>query len=112
VVDLEGRALLPGFIDAHSHLWLTGFQSKAANLLPEPDGTVRNIPMLQTKLREFSADPSAKKWNWIVGFGYDDSMLEPNRIHPTHRIWTRSPPRFLCSPSINPTISGRSTARA
>ncbi len=85
VVDLEDRALLPGFIDAHSHLWLTGFQSKAANLLPEPDGTVQNIPMLQTKLREFSVDPSAKKWNWIVGFGYDDSMLEPNRIHPTHR---------------------------
>ncbi|MEV5510714.1 hypothetical protein [Streptomyces orinoci] len=34
--NLYGRALLPGFVDAHSHLSLIGFQAGAANLLPPP----------------------------------------------------------------------------
>ena len=40
VRDLDGRAMLPGFIDAHGHLKNVGFQSLAANLLPPPDGDV------------------------------------------------------------------------
>ena len=26
-LDLAGRTLLPGFIDAHGHVWITGFQA-------------------------------------------------------------------------------------
>ena len=38
VVDLEGAALLPGFVDAHGHVAAVGLQAMAANLLPAPDG--------------------------------------------------------------------------
>ncbi|WP_146517957.1 hypothetical protein [Stieleria varia] len=37
VVDLAGRALLPGFIDGQGHCFATGIQAASANLLAPPD---------------------------------------------------------------------------
>jgi predicted amidohydrolase YtcJ len=36
IVDLNGKTLLPGFIDAHGHVFNTGLQALAANLLSRP----------------------------------------------------------------------------
>lgn len=81
--DLNGAALLPGFIDAHAHLGGIGLQATIANLLAEPDGDVTNIASLQDKLRRWYASfPIIGKPGWIVGFGYDDAMLSGRR-HPT-----------------------------
>ena len=44
--DLKGNTMLPGFIDAHGHVFMAGFQSLAANLLPPPDGNASNIESL------------------------------------------------------------------
>ncbi|MFF5212999.1 amidohydrolase [Streptosporangium sp. NPDC000396] len=80
--DLQGGALLPGFIDAHSHLGGIGLQATIANLLAEPDGDVTDIRSLQDKLREFAESETGQDSAWIVGFGYDDAMLAERR-HPT-----------------------------
>ncbi|MGW4205227.1 amidohydrolase [Streptomyces sp. NPDC004726] len=82
MVDLRGRALLPGFVDAHSHLSLVGFQAAAANLLPAPDGTVDDLPALRTRLVEWVDGEAGRRWEWIVGFGYDDARLKGS-AHPT-----------------------------
>jgi predicted amidohydrolase YtcJ len=82
VVDLEGAALLPGFIDAHGHLKNVGFQALAADLLPPPDSDVDSIAVLQEKLRAWGEGELSQKFGWIVGFGYDDSQLAEQR-HPT-----------------------------
>lgn len=37
-VDLEGKTMLPAFLDAHGHFFNVGFASLCANLLPPPDG--------------------------------------------------------------------------
>ncbi len=83
-VDLQGKTLLPGFIDAHGHAWLCGFQALSANLLPEPDGKVNDIPTLIEELKSWSTtnEKALGKVGWIVGFGYDDAQLKEN-IHPT-----------------------------
>ena len=39
IIDLLGKTLLPGFIDAHGHLSNAGFQASTANLLAPPDGS-------------------------------------------------------------------------
>jgi hypothetical protein len=39
VIDLAGRAMVPGFVDPHGHIVLGGLQALSANLLPRP--TVR-----------------------------------------------------------------------
>ena len=36
LIDLNGRALLPGFVDAHGHMVMGGLQALSANLLPVP----------------------------------------------------------------------------
>jgi len=50
MVDLGGKTLLPGFIDAHGHVFNTGLLALAANLLAKPDGAVNDIASSQDRL--------------------------------------------------------------
>ncbi|MDH4245413.1 MAG: amidohydrolase [Nitrospira sp.] len=83
-VDLGGKALLPGFIDAHGHVFLSGIQKLTANLLPPPDGGGKDATSLIALLKEWQRQNAAavKKSGWIIGFGYDDAQLAEQR-HPT-----------------------------
>ena len=83
VVDLEGRTMLPGFVDAHGHVMAGGLQALAANLLAPPDGEVTDIKSLQQTLRTWMAEnPKAvSDIKLVVGFGYDNAQLDELR-HP------------------------------
>lgn len=84
VIDLEGRPLLPGFVDAHGHIFLGGLQARSANLLAPPDGAVTDIASLQQTLRDWMAanQKAVQEVGFVIGFGYDNSQLEELR-HPT-----------------------------
>jgi hypothetical protein len=84
LIDLKGRTMLPGFVDAHGHVMMGGLQALSANLLAPPDGEVRDIASLQQVVREWLAANAAvvSKVNLIVGFGYDNATLAEQR-HPT-----------------------------
>lgn len=83
VVDLQGRTLIPGFVDPHSHLGGVGLQAIAANLLPPPDGPNTGIAQLQETLRRYiNTSPDVRELQVAFGFGYDDSQLSERR-HPT-----------------------------
>ncbi len=84
MVDLGGRALLPGFYDAHGHVVAVGMQATSANLLAPPDGEVRDIASLQDELRRWAAasGETVAATGLILGFGYDDGQLAEER-HPT-----------------------------
>jgi predicted amidohydrolase YtcJ len=84
VLDLGGKTLLPGFIDAHGHVFNVGVQAIAANLLAKPDGEVIDIASLQQTLRVWAEKNSGAvaKTGWIIGMGYDDAQLVDQR-HPT-----------------------------
>jgi hypothetical protein len=84
VVDLAGNTLLPGFIDAHGHVFNTGLQALSANLLSRPDGTVNDIAALRQTFGNWAAENrhGFASTGWIIGFGYDDSQLGEQR-HPT-----------------------------
>jgi len=83
-VDLQSKVLLPGFIDAHGHVFNAGFQKLSANLLPPPDGGGKDIASLLAILKDWQAKNAAaiEKAGWIIGFGYDDSQLAEKR-HPS-----------------------------
>ena len=82
-IFLEGKTLVPGFIDGHGHMVNVGVQAIAANLLPPPDGGVDSIPALQNVLRNWmSSSTIPNQYGIIIGFGYDDSQLKEKR-HPT-----------------------------
>ncbi|WP_247743341.1 amidohydrolase [Shimia sp. R10_1] len=82
--DLDGRTMLPGFVDSHGHVVMGGLQALSANLLAPPDGEVTDIASLQEALRSWMADnqDAIDAANLIVGFGYDQSQLAELR-HPT-----------------------------
>lgn len=84
MVDLGGRALLPGFYDAHGHVVAVGMQATSANLLAPPDGEVRDLASLQDELRRWAAasGETVAATGLILGFGYDDGQLAEER-HPT-----------------------------
>ena len=83
-IDLDGKTMLPGFVDSHGHAYLIGIQATTANLLPPPDGTGKDIASLQALLTDWAANnkEAVEKVGWIAGFGYDDSQLAEQR-HPT-----------------------------
>jgi len=83
LIDLDGKTMLPGFIDAHGHVFASGIQALSANLLPPPDGKGNNIAALVNLTKEWAAanEKIIGKIGWIVGFGYDDAQLAEKR-HP------------------------------
>lgn len=84
LIDLDGRTMIPGFVDSHGHVFGGGLQAMSANLLAPPDGIVGDIPSMQKVIIEW-ADTNrvlVEQVNLIIGFGYDNATLAEHR-HPT-----------------------------
>jgi len=77
VVDLGGRVLLPGFIDAHTHLQHLGRSLVHADLsaADSPDDCVT----LLAESAEDDASPDDERDDWVLGFGYDESTWAESR---------------------------------
>ncbi|MEM8731194.1 MAG: amidohydrolase [Pseudomonadota bacterium] len=86
VFDLDGRAMLPGFVDSHGHVVMGGLQALSANMLPPPDGGVSDVASLQAALRTWAEDNAeiVDQVQMIIGFGYDNAQLA-ERQHPTRQ---------------------------
>ena len=84
LVDLNGRTMLPGFVDAHGHVMGGGLQALSANLLAPPDGEVKDIAALQETLKVWMKKnkQAVDEIQLVVGFGYDNAQLAELR-HPT-----------------------------
>ena len=81
VVALEGRALLPGFVDAHGHFPATRLGGLGVDLSPPPVGDVGDLPTLLSRLSEAAAADGPTE-RWLLGFDHDDANLVEGR-HPT-----------------------------
>lgn len=82
IINLGDRALLPGFIDAHGHAAYLAMTTQLANIAAPPVGPVEDVADLQSVLRQYIKDKALQPGEWVVGQGYDDSLLAENR-HPT-----------------------------
>lgn len=84
VFDLNGKTMVPGFVDSHGHVLFGGLQALSANLLAPPDGDVTDIASLQQTLRDWVAEneDTVEQTGVIIGFGYDNAQLAEER-HPT-----------------------------
>ncbi len=83
IIELGEQALLPGFIDSHGHVGMQSKMLKLANLSPPPVGSVSNIAEVGEATRRYIRETEIPAGQWVVGFGYDDSLLaeirHPNR---------------------------------
>jgi len=71
-INLEGKTVVPGFIDAHSHPASSGRRH-----LREVDCDLRSISEIQAAIRQRAAQMPAGQW--VVGFKYDDTKTAEGR---------------------------------
>lgn len=81
LADLDGRAMLPGFVDGHGHFPVQGAADLyQVDLSSPPVGHMGSIEDYIRALKDKAA--TAKPGQWIVGWGYDDTLVKEQR-HPT-----------------------------
>ena len=80
VVDLKGKALIPGIYDAHSHFSAPNDGEFTPNLGSPPLGPIRNINDLVASLTAYKSKFQPDEW--ITASGYDDTAMAEKR-HPT-----------------------------
>lgn len=71
MVNLEGRCLMPSFIDAHSHMVMNGQMSIMADL-----SDCKNYADIIRVLKEYIAANKIQDNGIVIGFGYDHNFLE------------------------------------
>ena len=73
VLDLTGKTVLPGFIDAHIHVLNSGIRHVMA-----ADCDLLSITAIQTALRERVETTAPAQW--VQGFKFDDTKTVENRF--------------------------------
>lgn len=81
MVDLKGKTMLPGFIDAHSHFAIASSMMQQANVSSPPAGEVQNLIEMVETLKKHQEKNETPDGEWIVGWGYDPDLLAEKR-HP------------------------------
>lgn len=84
-MDLGGAAVLPGFIDGHSHLTAVASNMQLANLKTSPSGDCNSmedlIRILKGFLEKKKEAGDLRPGGWILGMGYDNVAFDKAR-HP------------------------------
>jgi len=68
VFDLEGKTVLPGFIDSHMHLDELGMYLNIVDLRG-----VRSIKELKKKIGDYAEKAQT---TWVIGHGWDQELFE------------------------------------
>ncbi|MBP3041502.1 amidohydrolase [Bacillaceae bacterium Marseille-Q3522] len=71
LIDLQGKTVLPGFIDAHQHLFNSGFNLLYVHC--NQSSIKEMAEVLYQRSLEMEAD------EWVIGWGYDEANLKEGR---------------------------------
>jgi len=88
MIDCCGKTVLPGFCDAHFHLWSSA--AKSVTLDVSPQAQVYSISDLQDRIRRNSKQLAAGAW--IRATGYHEFALAEGR-HPTRWDLDKAAPK-------------------
>jgi len=80
IINLNGRTLLPGFVDAHSHFPASGIRAVSVDLAPPPMGDTSTLEQLIDSLVVAAKNNNGNEW--LLGYNYDNTAFN-NGEHPT-----------------------------
>lgn len=81
LIDLDGKTLLPGFIDGHGHIG--SMTAGLPKVYPPPNGKINSKEALLETLKQLiSHKENILENGWFVAHGYDNAFFE-NNAHPT-----------------------------
>jgi predicted amidohydrolase YtcJ len=75
IEDLGGKALLPGFLDAHSHYISSLSVANQVNLYPPPSGPGKDVPSIVAELQKYRDVQHIPKGQLIQAYGYDEYVM-------------------------------------
>lgn len=75
--DLQGKTMVPGFIDAHSHYFNSLLVANQCKLYAPPSGPAKDVESIIAALKQFAAVRKIPKGEMIMGYGYDENVM-PN----------------------------------
>jgi hypothetical protein len=78
VVDLHGRTMMPGIVDAHSHFPGSGLSAVAVDFNSPPIGTTVSLEDGYARLRAKVAD--TPRGRWVMGYGLDNTLIAERRF--------------------------------
>jgi predicted amidohydrolase YtcJ len=84
IVDLAGRAIVPGFVDAHGHYPGEGMTAVFADLNSPPIGPVEEVADALAALERAAARTDAGAW--VIGIGFDDTLIAEERLLDRHDL--------------------------
>src|SRR5207302_7350916 len=91
IVDLDGAAVLPGFIDAHCHIAALMYLLATVDCSPEAAPT---IPAVLTRLSE-AAQTWAPSSGWVTGHSFAENSVAERRF-PTRAELDAAVPNQPC----------------
>ena len=80
IVDLGGKALLPAFIDAHSHYISALSVANQAKVYAPPAGPGKDVPSILAAIEQFRIERKVPKGTLIQAYGYDDNVMPGGRL--------------------------------
>lgn len=80
VIDLDGRTLLPGFVDAHSHYINSLTVTNQVNVSAPPAGPGSDVDSILSKLRAYRDSRPTRPGDVVMAYGYDDTLMPGGRL--------------------------------
>lgn len=75
LVDLNGGALLPGFVDPHSHFFMGTNIVGKVDLQGPPIGSIQSVADVQQALLAEADSRNLASGEWLMGWGYDENNM-------------------------------------
>ena len=86
-LDLQGRVMMPGFIDSHSH-----FTACASHTMEVDLGGAGSFEDMITCIRQYIEDKKIPEGKWVTASGYDHNRLKEHS-HPLRNVLYQSAPQ-------------------
>ncbi|AOL22602.1 hypothetical protein Ga0102493_111576 [Erythrobacter litoralis] len=78
--DLEGKVMMPGFIDPHSHFIDSLVLGDRINVSAPPAGPAADVDAIVAELKKGATAKGLKPGELLLGYGYDENLMPDGKV--------------------------------